>query len=145
NIPLTPTAQADVREPISSSCIATPLHNDGQACQGSAVGTPFFLFTDGTSPLGLFARAYAPDAPVTGPASAVTTSTATLSATDNPQGASVNASFQFGTTTAYGGSTAVQKLGPDNAATPFSSRLTGLAPGTTIHYRAIVASDLGTF
>ena len=55
NIPLTPTGDgagmADVREPISSSCIATPFNADGQACQGSAVGTPFFLFTNGTNPL----------------------------------------------------------------------------------------------
>ena len=87
---------ANVREPISSSCIATPFNADGQACQGSAVGTPFELFTDGTNPLRLFASAYAPDAPVTGTASGVSTSAATLNATDNPEGASVSASFQFG-------------------------------------------------
>jgi hypothetical protein len=149
NIPLTPTGagpgMADVREPISSSCIATPFNADGQACQGSAVGTPFLLFTDGTNPLRLFSSAYAPDAPVTGTASGVTMSTATLNATDNPEGASVNASFQFGTTAAYGSETAAQKLGPDNAATPFSAQLTGLPAGSTIHYRAVVNSDLGTF
>jgi hypothetical protein len=149
NIPLTPTGdgagQANVREPISSSCIATPFNADGKACQGSAIGTPFFLFTNGTSPLRLFSSAYAPDAPVTGTASGVTTSVATLNATDNPEGASVSASFQFGTTTAYGSSTAAQTLGPNNAATPFSAQLTGLAAGTTIHYRAVVTSDFGTF
>ena len=72
DVPLTPTApQADVREPISSGCIATPFNLDGAACQGGAVGTPFFLFTNGTSPRGLFADAYQPDAPVTGAASGV--------------------------------------------------------------------------
>ncbi|MGZ4230040.1 MAG: hypothetical protein ACXVVQ_01275 [Solirubrobacteraceae bacterium] len=149
NIPLTPTGdgagQANVREPISSSCIATPFNADGKACQGSAIGTPFFLFTNGTNPLRLFSSAYAPDAPVTGTASGVTTSAATLNATDNPMGASLNASFQFGTTTAYGSSTAVQELGPTSAATPFSAQLTGLPSGTTIHYRAVVTSDFGTF
>ena len=145
DVPLTPTAQADVREPISSSCIATPFNNDGQACQGAAIGTPFFLFTNGTNPRGLFASAYAPDSPVTGAASLATTSSATLSATDNPEGASVNASFQFGTTTAYGGTTAAQKLAPGNADTPFNAAVTGLPAGTTIHYRAVVASDFGTF
>jgi hypothetical protein len=38
NVPLTPTGtsseQADVREPISSGCIATPFNADGAACQG---------------------------------------------------------------------------------------------------------------
>ena len=149
NIPLTPTGdgagQANVREPISSSCIATPFNADGKACQGSAIGTPLFLFTSGTNPLRLFSSAYAPDAPVTGKPSGVTTSAATLSATDNPEGASVSASFQFGTTTAYGSSTAAQQLGPNNAATPFTAQLSGLPAGTTIHYRAVVTSDFGTF
>ncbi|HUE26573.1 MAG TPA: hypothetical protein VMP89_07350, partial [Solirubrobacteraceae bacterium] len=56
-IPLTPTSQADVREPISSNCTANPFNADGAACQGGPVPTPFFLFTDGTNPLGLFAGA----------------------------------------------------------------------------------------
>jgi hypothetical protein len=145
DVPLTPNSQADVREPISSSCIATPFNNDGQACQGASIGTPFFLFTNGTTPRGLFASAYAPDSPVTGAASLATTSSATLNATDNPEGASVNASFQFGTTTAYGSTTTAQKLAPGNADTPFSAAVTGLPAGTTIHYRAVVTSDFGTF
>jgi hypothetical protein len=57
NIPLTPTSQADVREPISSNCTANPFNADGAACQGGPVPTPFFLFTNGTSPLRLFAGA----------------------------------------------------------------------------------------
>ena len=65
-MPLTPTAQADVREPVSSSCIATPFNSDGAACQGGAIGTPFFLYTNGTSPLALFAQAYDVDTPTTG-------------------------------------------------------------------------------
>ncbi len=56
DVPLTPSSQADVREPISSTCIATPFNQDGKACQGGAVGTPFFLFTNGTNPRGLFAE-----------------------------------------------------------------------------------------
>lgn len=145
DVPLTPTAQADVREPISSSCTANPFNNDGQACQGAPAGTPFFLFTNGTSPLGLFADAYQPDAPVTGAASGVSTSAATVSGSVNPNGASVNVSFEYGTTTAYGQSTAVQKLAPGNAATPYTGALSGLPAGTTIHYRAVAASDFGTF
>jgi hypothetical protein len=57
NIPLTPTSAADVREPISSNCTANPFNGDGSACQGGSVPTPFFLFTNGTSPLRLFAGA----------------------------------------------------------------------------------------
>ena len=60
-------------------------------------------------------------------------------------GASVKVSFQFGTTTAYGQSTAVQKTGPDNTGDQFSASLTGLPSATTIHYRAVAVSDFGTF
>jgi hypothetical protein len=149
DVPLTPTGtgagQADVREPISSSCIATPFNNDGQACQGGAIGTPFFLFTNGTSPLGLFADAYQPDTPITGAASAIGTSSATVSASVNPLGASVATSFQFGTTTAYGSTAAAQKTGPDESVDQLSAQLTGLPAGSTIHYRAVAVSDFGTF
>jgi hypothetical protein len=149
DVSLTPTGrgagQADVREPISSGCIATPFNMDGQACQGGALGTPFFLFTNGTSPRGLFADAYQPGVPVTGAASGITTSAATLNGSVNPQGAAVKVSFQFGTTTAYGQSTAAQTLGVGNASVGFNAQLTGLAAGTTIHYRAVAQTDSGTF
>jgi hypothetical protein len=145
DVPLTPTAQADVREPISSGCIATPFNMDGQACQGGALGTPFFLFTNGTSPRGLFADAYQPSVPVTGAASAITTSSATISGSVNPQGAAAKVSFQFGTTTAYGQSTATQTLGVGNSPVGFTAGLTGLSAGTTIHYRAVAQTDFGTF
>ena len=145
DVPLTPTAQADVREPISSSCIATPFNMDGRACQGGAIGTPFFLFTNGTSPRALFADAYQPDVPVTGAASGISTSAAIVSGTVNPEGAAVSVHFDFGTTTAYGQVTSAQTVGVGNAPTAFSAALAGLPAGTTIHYRAVASSDFGTF
>jgi hypothetical protein len=146
DVPLTPKTQADVREPISSSCIATPFNSDGASCQGGALGTPFFLFTNGASPspLGLFADAYQPDAPVTGGPSAVSTSTAVLSGAVNPRGASVNVFFEFGTTPAYGQTTAPQRTAANESTTPFAASLAGLPAGTVIHYRAVAASDFGS-
>jgi hypothetical protein len=145
DVPLTPTAQADVREPISSSCIATPFNADGAACQGGAVGTPFFLFTNGTEPRGLFAGAYQPDAPVTLAASGVGSSGGTMNGSVNPEGAAAKVSFQYGATTAYGQTTAAQTIGVSSAPSAFSAQLNGLPAGTTIHYRAVAASDFGTF
>jgi hypothetical protein len=145
NVPLTPTAQADVREPISSGCIATPFNADGAACQGGAVGTPFFLFTNGSPLRSLFADAYQPEALLTGTASGVGTSTAVVSGSVNPAGAAVNVFFQFGTTTAYGQATAAQKTAPNDSTTPFAALLSGLPAGSTIHYRAVAVSDFGTF
>ena len=128
-----------VRAPISSGCIADPFSSDGAACQANAVGTPFFLFTDGNSKL--FADAYQADHQLTGPATNVTTSTATLNGSVNPEGAAVNVSFQFGKDINYGSSTPAQKIGVSNSATAFRANLSGLAPGTTIHYRAVITSD----
>jgi hypothetical protein len=143
-VPLTPTAQADVREPISSGCTANPFNADGAACQGGAAGTPFFLFTNGTSPRGLFASAYQSDVPVTAAASAVGMTSATLNGTVNPRGASVKVAFEYGPTAAYGQSTAAQPSGVSNDPVAFSAAIAGLAPGTTVHYRAIAVSDFGT-
>ena len=144
DVPLTPTAQADVREPISSPCTANPFNSDGTACQGGPIGTPFFLYTNGTSTRGLFGGAYRPGAPTTGAASAVTTSSATVVGSVDPAGASTKVFFQFGTTTAYGSTTSAQKTGPDDQADTFAAFISGLPSGTTIHYRAEAQSDFGT-
>jgi hypothetical protein len=148
SIVLAPSAQADVREPISSACIATPFNSDGSACQGGSatVGTPFLLFTaKGASARSLFADAYQPATPVTGAATGITASGATLHGSVNPLGASVRTWFQYGTTTAYGTNIAAQTTGVANAATPFSATISGLAGGTTFHYRTVVVSDFRTF
>jgi hypothetical protein len=147
NVPLTPTATADVREPISSGCTANPFTSDGSACPGNAVGTPFFLFTTGTSPLNLLANAYSPNNPTTGGASNVTTSSATINGSVTTNGAAVNVHFDYGTSTLYGSSTAVQKTATGDSATPlsFSAALSGLPANTVIHYRMVATSDFGTF
>jgi hypothetical protein len=135
-----------VRAPISSGCTATPFNGDGSSCQSGAIGTPFFLFTDtGESSASLFANAYQPDTPATGPATGVTTSAATLNAAVNPEGAAVKVSFDYGPTTAYGQSISAGNTAVTNAPTPFTARLTGLAAGATIHYRAVATSDFGRF
>jgi hypothetical protein len=72
-------------------------------------------------------------------------SSATVNGTVNPDGASAKVSFQFGTTTAYGQTTAPQLIGPATAATAFAALLSGLPAGTTIHYRAIASTNFGTF
>jgi hypothetical protein len=144
NGPVGTNVSAEVRAPISSSCTANPFNQDGAACQGGAIGTPFFLFSDGdASGAKLFANAYQTDAPTTGGSSAVTTSSATVKGTVNPQGGPVTVQFQFGTSTAYGQTTAAQKLGPANSALAFSGTLSGLPADTTIHYRAVANTDFG--
>lgn len=133
-----------VRAPISSLCIATPFNQDGAACQGGAVGTPFLLFTDGdASRAELFAQAFQPSAVSTGAPSNVKDTSATANGSVDPGGAPVNVHFDFGPTSAYGSSAPVQRLGPADGATAFSAAITG-APGHTIHYRAVAQTDFVT-
>jgi hypothetical protein len=145
DVELSPSAQADVRVPISSSCTATPFDGDGATCQGSAVGTPFFLFTAGSGPRSLFADAFAPAAPLTGAAGAVGESGATLNGSVDPRGAAAEASFEYGTSAAYGATIGAGTVGPADAPTPFAARLSGLPPSTTVHYRSRVDTDFGSF
>jgi hypothetical protein len=136
------SSSVDTREPISSGCTANPFNSDGSACQGGALGTPFFLFTNGSSTHSLFAQAYAP-AVDTGPASGVGGGAATLNGSVDPGGAATSVHFEFGPTPSYGSSTAAQPIGPSNGATSFSAALSGLP--ATFHYRAVAQSDFGTF
>jgi len=77
--------------------------------------------------------------------SSVTAEAATLLATVNPQGSNTTVYFDFGTTTSYGGHTAVQPLGDGKSDIDINASLTGLLPQTTYHYRLVVVSDAGTF
>jgi hypothetical protein len=135
----------NVRAPISSGCAANPFNGDGAGCQGGAIGTPFFLYTNGgPTNATLFGDAFQTDAPSAGTASGVTTSSATVLATVNPQGGPVSVHFEFGPTTNYGGTTSAQRIAPTDSPALFTGLLTGLTPGATLHYRAVAQTDFGT-
>jgi hypothetical protein len=133
------------RAPISSTCTANPTNADGAACQGGAIGTPFFLFTAGSpGSQKLFAEAFAPSDVQTLAASDVTSSNATLNGSANPGGTSARVHFDFGATTAYDMSTAPETLGVAVVPSAFDALLAGLPNGSTLHYRAVAASDFAT-
>jgi len=143
------SAFADVanpqRAPISSTCTANPFDADGAACQGGAIGTPFFLFTAGASGAkGLFAQAFAPSDVETLPATDLTSSSAILHGAADPGGTRALVHFDFGATTAYGSSSMPETLGVAVVPSPFDALVSGLANGSTIHYRAVAASDFAT-
>jgi hypothetical protein len=137
--------QKALRAPISSGCTANPTNADGAACQGGAVGTPFFLFTAGDpGSQKLFAQAYAPSDVATLAPTDVTTGEATLEGSANPGGAAIRTHFDFGTTSAYGARTAEATLGVASLPTAFAASATGLSPGSTVHFRAVAQSDFVT-
>lgn len=81
---------------------------------------------------------------VTGDASAVTDTQATVAGTVNAQGELTSYAFQFGTTTAYGQQTTLTSAGSATADTAVRADLAGLTPGTTYHYRVIATNATGT-
>lgn len=103
-------------------------------------GNQTFLFHDGwTTELGLTIPEIAPSVD-TSAAASVTTSRATLNGNLANFGTalSVDVSFEWGTTTAYGRETTVQ---PMTSTGSFSFSLTGLSDGTTYHFRAKAVGD----
>src|SRR5437667_1684356 len=100
-----------LRAPVSSGCTANPTNADDASCQGGAIGTPFLLFAAGTpGAQHLFAQAFAPTDVSTLDATDISDTAATLNGSANPGGAAVLTHFDFGTTTAYGSTTADARL-----------------------------------
>jgi hypothetical protein len=69
---------------------------------------------------------------------------ATLTAQINPNGQSTTYHLEYGTDTSYGQSTPESPpIGADNTNHPIRLTLTGLAPGTTYHWRVVATSAAG--
>ncbi|MHB8694712.1 MAG: fibronectin type III domain-containing protein [Solirubrobacteraceae bacterium] len=81
---------------------------------------------------------------VTSPATAISANSATLSGSVNPEGCATTYSFEYGTTTNYGQTTAGVDAGAGTAAVTAANPVTGLAPNTTYHFRVDATSAAGT-
>ena len=80
----------------------------------------------------------------TGLATGVSTATAVLNGTVNPEGLATNYYFQYGTTSGYGHTTATHSAGSGTSAAALSQSLSGLAARTTYHYRIVAVNAGGT-
>jgi hypothetical protein len=82
----------------------------------------------------------------TGSVSSVTQTSASLTATVDPNGAEVSAcTLEYGPTPAYGSSAPCSAaVGAGTSPVTVSASLTGLTPGTTYHYRAVATNAGGT-
>jgi hypothetical protein len=83
-----------------------------------------------------------PPAAATGAATGIGETSATLNGTLGAGGSST-AYFQYGTTAAYGTSTAVQSVGASSSPSPLAAAIGGLAPGVTYHFRLIAGNSGG--
>jgi hypothetical protein len=82
----------------------------------------------------------------TGAATNLTSTTATISGTVNPNAAATTYQFQYGTTTGYGSVSpgSATSAGSGSAAVSETANLTGLSPSTTYHYRLNATNATGT-
>ena len=82
----------------------------------------------------------------TGAASGVTSTTATLNGTVNPEGAATSYQFQYGTSTSYGSVTPASpaSAGSGSSAISESASLSGLSASTTYDYRLVATNATGT-
>ena len=78
------------------------------------------------------------------PATAVTNTSATLNGTVNPNGLPTDYHFEWGTTPAYGNSTAVVSAGSGTLPIAAFAGISGLTPGLTHHYRLTAVNSDGT-
>jgi hypothetical protein len=81
----------------------------------------------------------------TGPATAVSSSGATLNGTINPHSNPTTFHFDFGTTTSYGSKIPASDapVGSDSADHVVAQAVGGLTPNTTYHYRLVAIDALG--
>jgi subtilisin family serine protease len=86
-----------------------------------------------------------PPTATTGAASAVTTSGATLNGTVNARSTASSYQFEYGTTTAYGSSTAATDAGAGGADQAVAAAIGGLSPNTTYHFRLVAIRGADRF
>jgi hypothetical protein len=85
-----------------------------------------------------------PPTVTTGTASDVTTNSATLNGTVNPNGKSTNYYFEYGLNTSYGTATSTQSAGSGTTDVPVSEPVSGLSSNTTYHFRLVAENSDGT-
>ena len=92
---------------------------------------------------GLFTTPAAPTV-ITGPASALTATSATLNGAVNPEALATTWYFEYGPTAAYGLKTTKERLAPSANPSNLSMSIINLASKATYHFRLVATSSAGT-
>jgi Fibronectin type III domain len=135
------TGTSSVSATLSSLASGTTYHFRIIAISGggTSVGADQSFTTTGTPP----APSPAPNA-TTGTSSNVGFSGATVTGTVNPSGQATTYYFEYGPTSNYGFETSPTDAGSSVTSQAVSASLSGLASGTSYHYRLVAVSNGGT-
>jgi Fibronectin type III domain len=119
----------------------------GDASKGVAIKSNGSLYAqdEETKRITILEPEVLPDA-TTETASNITTESATVSGTVNPNNAATTYQFEYGTTTAYGSAAPASPVsaGSDSTIHDVTANLTSLAESTTYHYRLVATSENGS-
>ncbi|MBC8417953.1 MAG: hypothetical protein H8E10_05105 [Desulfobacterales bacterium] len=85
-----------------------------------------------------------PPTVTTGSVTSLTSTSAKLNGTLNPNGVSTTYYFEYGTTTSYGTSTTSTSAGSGTSAISVNAAISGLIPDTTYNYRLVATNSDGT-
>jgi hypothetical protein len=134
-------------EPASGSVSISPyatttysLSLEGDNCSGSSQSVTVTVSQSQQQQTGAQPQA------ITTVASVLSSYSAQLNgiAVPNISYGTTNAWFQYGSTTAVGSSTSPQAINSGLGTNPYSGNISGLAPGGTYYYRAVVQNQYGT-
>jgi DNA-binding beta-propeller fold protein YncE len=120
----------------------------GQGLAVDGASRDVFVASAGSSTIAVFEAASLPT-PITGAASEVTPTTATLHGEVNPEGAELTECvFEYGLQAGYGSQVPCQQssveIGAGGAPVAVTANLTGLAPSTVYHFRLVAANAKGS-
>ena len=114
-------------------------------CVIKAIAAARGVYAEGSASKTIVIAAVAPSA-ATSEASVVTMTTATLSASVNPRGASTTVKFEYGTSASLVSAQSVDVAGSQSGNTErsVSADLSGLAYATTVYFRVVATNSVGT-
>ena len=132
--PVTPTPTYSAGPP---ACVSAVLTSSSSPSLAQMTGTVLAV-SSSPPPSAL------PPSVTTGSATSLTTTSATLNGTLNPNGAATSYDFEYGTTTAYGSKSPTEAGGSGTSTTSVAANLTGLSPATTYDFRLVATNANGT-
>lgn len=140
---VTPTVTAGAGSTAVDVTAAITALNPGTTYHYRVVLTSGTATTDGSDETFTTTGGVAPQAQ-TGSAEAPGSTTVTLTASIDPEGAATTWQFQYGTTAAYGSTTVTENVVAGKSAVSVTAALTKLTPDSTYHYRVVATNASGT-